>query len=148
MILNVMETKDYGLHIKPTKSGRLFQLRGNDSEFCGDKETRISVYGFILYFCGVPVSWRSKMGRSVTLYSTEAEYVGVSELAKEILFVKQVLEEMGIELEYPIVIEMDNVGAIYMANNHTTSQRTKHVDTRYHFVRNYVEDGINNSPTN
>jgi hypothetical protein len=139
----IMETKDDGLHIKPTKSGGLFQLRGKaDSEFCGDKETRISVYGFILYFCGVPISWRSKMGRSVTLSSTEAEYVGVSELAKEILFVKQVLEEMGIELEYPIVIEVDNVGAIYMANNHTTSQRTKHVDTRYHFVRNYVEDGI------
>jgi len=82
------------------------------------------------------------MGRSVTLSSTEAEYVSISELAKEILFVKQVLEEMGIELEYPIVIEVDNVGAIYLANNHTTSQRTKHVDTRYHFVRNYIEDGI------
>ena len=65
----VMETKDFGLHIKPTKSGNLFQLRGKaDSEFCGDKETRISVYGFILYFCGVPISWRSKMGRSVTLW--------------------------------------------------------------------------------
>jgi len=40
------------------------------------------------------------------------------------------------------VIEVDDVGAIYIANNHTTSQRTKHVDTRYPFVRNYVEDGI------
>ena len=47
----IMETKDYGLHIKPTKSGRLFQLRGKaGSEFCGDKEAKISVYGFILYF--------------------------------------------------------------------------------------------------
>jgi len=139
----VMETQDFDLHIKPTKSGNLFQLRGKaDSEFCGNKETRISVYGFILYFCGVPISWRSKMGRSVTLSSTEAEYVGVSELAKEILFAKQVLEEMGFELEYPIVIEVDNVGAIYLANNFTTSQRTKHLDTRYHFVRNYTEDGI------
>ncbi len=54
----------------------------------------------------------------------------------------QVLEESESEVEYPIVIEVDNVGAIYMANNHTTSQRTKPVDTRYHFVGNYVEDGI------
>jgi len=84
---------------------------------------------FILYFCGVPVSWRSKMGR-VILSSTETKYVSVSELAKEILFVKQVLKEIEIELEYPIVIDMDNVGAIYMANSHTTCQRTKHVNTR------------------
>ncbi len=76
----IMETKDYGVHIKPTKSGRLFQLRAKaDSELCGDKETRISVYGLILYFCGVPISWRSKMGRSVTLSSIEAEYVSASE---------------------------------------------------------------------
>jgi len=101
----IMETKSYGLHMKPIKEGKLFKLVGKaDSEFCGDKETRTSVYGFILYFCRVPVSWRSKMGRSVTLSSTEAEYVSISELAKEILFVKQVLEEMGIEFEYPIVI--------------------------------------------
>jgi len=72
------------------------------------------------------------MGRSVTLFSTEAEYVSVSVEAKEILFVKQVLEDMGIELEYLIVLEVDNLGVIYMANNHTTSQRTKHVDTSYH----------------
>jgi len=81
-------------------------------------------------------------GRSVTLSSTEAEYVSVSELAKEILFVKKHLKEMGIELEYPIVIELDNVGVINMINNHSTSQRTKHVDTMYHFVRSYVEGGM------
>jgi hypothetical protein len=139
----VLETRDYGLHMKPVLNGNLFKLVGKaDSEFCGDKETRISVYGFILYFCGCAISWRSKMGRSVTLSSTEAEYVSISELAKEVLFVKHVLDSMGLLLEYPIIIEVDNAGAIYLANNHTTSQRTKHVDTRYHFVRNYIEDGI------
>jgi len=55
VIMYIMETNDFGLHIKSTKSGRLFQLRHKaDSEFCEDKETRISVYGFILYFCGDP----------------------------------------------------------------------------------------------
>jgi hypothetical protein len=143
LIKYIVETKDIGLHLKPRLKGNLFQLFGRaDSEWCGDKDTRISVYGFILYFCGAPISWKSKMGRSVTLSSTEAEYVSLSELAKEVLFVKQVLDSMGLELEYPITIQTDNVGAIYLAKNHTTSQRTKHVDTRYHFVRNYIEDGI------
>ena len=37
---------------------------------------------------------------------------------------------------------MDNVGAIYIANNYTTGQRTKHIDIRTHFVREYIEEGI------
>ena len=49
---------------------------------------------------------------------------------------------MGIEIELPITIRCDNVGAIYLANNHSTSQRTKHIDIRTHFVREYIEDGI------
>jgi hypothetical protein len=48
----VLETRDYVLHFKPEVKGNLFKLIGRaDSEFSGDKETRISVYGFILYFC-------------------------------------------------------------------------------------------------
>jgi hypothetical protein len=139
----ILETRDLALHFKPQLQKGLFTLLGRaDSEFSGDKETRISVYGYILYFCGCPVSWKSKMGRSVTLSSTEAEYVSISELAKEVLFVKYLLDSMGLELKYPIIIETDNIGAIYFSNNHTTSQRMKHVDTRYHFVRNFIEDGI------
>ncbi len=129
-------TKVWGLHLKPIKkNGNLFYLQGKaDSEFCGDKETRISVYGFILYFCGAPISWKSKMGRSVTLSSTEAEYVAMSELAKEVLFAKNILESMQIKLELPIIVEINNVGAIYLANNNTTHQHTKHVDMHYHFI--------------
>ena len=105
-----------------------------NSEFCVDKETRISVYGFILYLCGAPISWRSKAGKSVTLSSTEAEYVAISELAKEVIFVKQVLESIGLKVEFPITLEVDNVGEIYLSYNCTTSQRTKHIDSRMHFV--------------
>ena len=49
---------------------------------------------------------------------------------------------MGIKVELPIVIKTDNVGAIYLSNNYTTSQRTKHIDVRVHFVRQFIEDGI------
>ena len=93
-----------------------------DSDFCGDKETRISVYGFIVYFCEALISWKSKTGKSVTLSSTEAEYVGVSELSKEILLIRNVIESMGLKVDYPIVIEVNNVGAIYLAHNYMTSQ--------------------------
>ena len=120
-----------------------FYLEGlSDSEYAGDKDTRISVYGYIIYFCNAPIAWKSKSGKSVTLSSTEAEYFATSEIAKEIIFAKQVLESIGIKIDFPIKVKCDNVGAIYLANNYTTSQRTKHIDIRCHFVREFIEDGI------
>jgi hypothetical protein len=143
VIKYVLDTENYGLRLKPSKNKEGFYLEGvSDSEYAGDKDTRISVYGYVLYFCGAPIAWKSKAGKSVTLSSTEAEYFATSEIAKEVIFAKQVLESMGIELTFPIKIKVDNVGAIYLANNYSTSQRTKHIDIRTHFVREYIEDGI------
>ena len=76
----------------------------SDSEYAGDKDSRISVYGYILYFCGAPIAWKSKAGKSVTLSSTEAEYVASSEIAKEAIFVKNLLDSMGIKINLPIHI--------------------------------------------
>ena len=114
----------------------------SDSDYAGDKETRISVAGFILYLMGVPISWHSKGEKSVTLSSSEAEYVALSEAAKEVKYVYQVLASMGIQVKLPIVVRVDNIGAIFMSNNVAVSQRTKHVDIRYHFVREFVFDGF------
>jgi hypothetical protein len=52
------------------------------------------------------------------------------------------MDSMGIKVQLPIAIHVDNVGAIYLSNNYTTSQRTKHIDVRVHFVRQYIEEGI------
>jgi hypothetical protein len=76
------------------------------------------------------------------LSSTEAEYYDTSEIAKEDIFAKNLLEEVRIQLQFPITIKCDNVGAIYLANNHCNSQRTKHIDPRLHFVQAWVEDDI------
>ena len=113
-----------------------------DSDYAGDKDTRISVSGFIIYIGEVAVSWKSKGQKSVTLSSTEAEYVAISEVVREIIFIKQILEFVGVSIEYPILVNVDNLGAIYLATNNQSSQRTKHVDIRYHFVREFIEDGI------
>jgi hypothetical protein len=76
----------------------------------------------------------------VTLSSTEAEYVALSNITKEVIFVKQVLETMGIGVKLPIIINVDNVGAIHLSNNHSLGQRTKYIDMMRHFVREFVED--------
>jgi hypothetical protein len=62
------------------------------------------------------------------------------------MFVKQVLETMVIGLKIPITVKIDNVGAIYLSNNHSLVQREKHIDIRRHFVRELVEQGIIKTP--
>lgn len=144
VIKYTLDTKDYGLIIKPKDpDGPNWDLiMFTDSDYAGDKDNRISVTGFIVYLCGVAISWKSKGQKSVTLSSSEAEFVALSEGAKDIKFVVQVLLSMGIPVKLPVIVRVDNVGAIFMAENVTTSARTRHVDVRYHFVREFVEEGF------
>jgi hypothetical protein len=121
----------------------LFHLEGiSDSSFAEDKNTRISVDGFVVYFCGAPVATKSKLGRSVTLSSTEAAHFAMSEVAREVLYIKQLLDTIGIEIKLPIDIRVDNIGAMLIGNNFSVSQQTKHMDIRQHFIREYIEDDI------
>ena len=82
------------------------------------------------------------MQRSVMLSSSEAEWVSLSEAVKEIMFVLHLLEFMEIKVQYPVTVRVDNVGTIFMSTNLTTMGRTKHVDVRTKYVRDYVEDGV------
>jgi hypothetical protein len=113
-----------------------------DSDWADDSETRISVTAFILYLMNVPVCWWSKSQKGVTLSSSEAEYVAMSEAVKEVKFIYYLLRDIGIEVKLPIIVKTDNVGAMFMAQNSSSGVRTRHVDTRYHFVRENLDDRI------
>ena len=129
-----------GLRMIPTFTDGIWMLEAlSDSDFANDKDIRYSVYGYMIYFCGIPVAWKSKHMKSVVLSTTEAEYVAVSEVVKEIKFFYQMLRSMEIKVPLPIV---DNVGAIWLANNSSVSERTKHVDLRAHFVRDMIKDQV------
>jgi hypothetical protein len=95
----LLSTQNIGLKIQPKFNGEYILKEVSDSEYAGDKDTRVSVYGFVIYLCGAPISWKSKSGRSVTLSSTEAEYFAMSECAKELIFIKNVLESMEIKVK-------------------------------------------------
>jgi hypothetical protein len=113
-----------------------------DSDWAGDPETQISVTGFIVYLQNAPVCWRYKAQKGVTLSSCEAEYVTISEAVKEIKFLYFLLKDIGIEMTLPIVVKTDNIGALFMSQNSSTGVRSRHVETRYHFIRENVDDGI------
>ena len=142
LIRFVLATKDHGLKFKLMKSMRKWVLKAlSDSDFASDKETRISIYGYVIYFCGIPIAWRSKGMKSVVLSTTEAEYMALSEVVKELKFIVQLLQTMNITVELPITVYVDNVGAIWLSNNRNTGDRTKHIDIRTAFVKEYQEDG-------
>ena len=114
----------------------------SDSDFANDKDTRYSVYGYIIYFCGNPVAWKNKSMKSVVLSTSEAENLAVTEVVKEIKSVYQMLRSMEIKIPLPIKVQVDNVGAIWLTNNSSVSERTKHVDLTAHFVRDMIKDHV------
>ena len=142
----VFQTKDYGLILEPTNFNSddiVWDMKVfTDSDWAGDKECRRSVTGFIIYFMGAPIFWKSRLQKTVALSSTEAEYYALSEAGKEIKFVIMLLQSMGIELKLPVIINVDNVGAIFMSENQSATARTRHVDARYHFIQEMITDNL------
>ena len=142
----VLDTRHWSLRYKLSEDNRKMMTWDfkaySDSDFAGDKDTRLSVCGYGIYLFNCLVSWKSRAMRTHALSSTEAEYIAVSEVLCEILFIKQVLEFMGIKVKYPIVIHCDNVGAIFLAHNAKVSSRTKHIQLKTHFIREYVDKNI------
>ena len=142
VLLYVMQTKFLGLFFTPDFNEEWVLKGFSDSDYAGDKDSRISVSGYLIYLSGVLVSWKSKGQKVPALSSTEAEYVAIAEVVKEILYIVQILKFLGITVKLPVKVHVDNMGAIFLANNSTSGTRTKHIDIKMHFIRHYIEDGI------
>lgn len=77
----------------------------------------------------------------MTLSSCEAEYTAMTEVCKEILYIKNILEFLAIKVELPIEVRCDNAGAIFLTRNRE-SRKTKHIEVERHFIHEHVENGI------
>ena len=78
----------------------------------------------------------------VTLSSTEAEYVSMSEGVKDLNFIYMCLTYLGFDISLPMKVHIDNIGAIDLLNNQYTKGRTKHMDIRFHWLRDFEEKGF------
>ena len=120
-----------------------FELKGySDSDYAGDLDTRRSVSGFSLFFNGALIAWRSRGQRSVSLSSTEAEFIALSEAISEILFVRNIIVFLGGFINLPIQVFVDNMGALYLAENNSSNSRIRHMEARNLFIREFVRDGV------
>ena len=109
----------------------------------GNHDDRKSHCGVSLHlgFPGGSVQTVSKKTKLVALSSTEAEYIGLCEAAKIVAWARQFLEEVGYPQQGPTILYEDNKSAINMVNNGNDHGRTKHIDIRYHYIRDLVEEG-------
>jgi hypothetical protein len=101
-----------------------------------------STAGYVFIAAGGAITWRSKKQTFTALSTTEAEYVALSEAAREAYWLRNLYEELGIKQESPTTIKGDNNGSISMARNPQFHNRAKHIAVRYHRVRDAINDGI------
>jgi hypothetical protein len=111
-----------------------------DSNYATNLDDRRSVTGAIFTVGGTITNWISKTQGSVTLSSSEAEYVAIATAAQEVRFTQQLLEEI-ITCVKPAIIYEDNTGAIFLVKNQQVGQRTKHISIRAHFIRDLWSQG-------
>ncbi|KAH9650169.1 hypothetical protein KPL70_026264 [Citrus sinensis] len=111
-----------------------------DSDFTGDLDKRRSTTGYVFTLGGGPVSWRSILQSKIALSTTEAEYMAATEAVKEDIWLKGLLGDLGV-IQENIAVFCDNQSAIFLAKNQTYHARTKHIDVKYHYLREIIKSG-------
>ena len=116
----------------------------SDADWAGNLDDRHSTTGNVFLLSGAATTWLSRKQPTVTLSTSEAEYVAMSSAAQEIIWLRSLLNELGLSTRDPTILFEDNRGAIALSKNPVSHKRTKHIDIRYHFVRETVEAGTIN----
>ena len=116
----------------------------SDADWAGDVVDRKSTTGYVFFMSGGPVSWRSKKQSCVALSTAEAEYMALASTFQEAIWMRKLLKSLNINLEntsHPTVVFEDNQSAICMSKNQQCHGQSKHIDIKYHFVREKVSEG-------
>ncbi|GFW55451.1 retrovirus-related Pol polyprotein from transposon TNT 1-94 [Trichonephila clavipes] len=99
--------------------------------------------GFITFIDETPISWRTFKQKSVSLSTMEAEYVSLTEAAKEFIWLENVIDNKSLNLELSEnVLFCDNQAAMGFSGSPVENCRTRHVDVRCHFLRNLIYDKV------
>ena len=135
-------TIHYGVVFPYSKDNGKLELSGfSDADWCGDKVDRRSTSGYLFKFQNAPVSWCSKKQSVIALSSCEAEYVAGSLAACQANWLQSLLSEMNIIADITVVLKIDNKSAINLAKNPVSHGKSKHIETRFHFLRDQVTKG-------
>ncbi|KAD3641836.1 hypothetical protein E3N88_31060 [Mikania micrantha] len=138
----IKQTLNYGLKYNTGGNGSL--LIYTDSNYARDLEDRKSTSGYVCLLSGAAISWSSKKQSIVTLSTTEAEYVAATSCVCHCVWLKGLLEELGEKFEMAVDIWCDNSSTIKLSKNPVMHSRTKHIDVRFHYLRDLVNQEVVN----
>jgi hypothetical protein len=133
-------TRDYSLIYDGAGGVGAGLVAYTDSDYAQDPTHRLSQTGNLVLLASGPVSWKSFAQKSVATSSTEAEYMAMCDCAKQVVWFKIMLDELGFPMRCPAPVYADNQGSIFNASNPTQERRTKHMAVRYHKIREFVEE--------
>lgn len=142
-----MQAKRIVRYLKGTKQKALVFKKSNvnpslegysDADWASDVD-RKSYTGFVFKYGGNSISWGSYKQSCISLSSTEAEYISLSEASREAVFLQALLRELVMLSFCRITLYCDNQSAMQLAVNHVHHKRSKHIEVRYHYVRDMIE---------
>ena len=125
------------------RSGRRDAGCFSDADWAEDWADRRSTTGYVVLFRGTAVSWGAIKQKTVALSTAEAEYMALTETIKDVTWVTSILGDFGVTAQKgPITVYCDNQAAIALANNPGHHRSSKHIDIRYHYIRENVLSGF------
>ena len=131
-------TKNLALQFNGANHNRF--LGYMDSDWAAHPGDWKSITGYVLFLTNSPVSWLTRRQKTVALSSTEAKYMAMSDMTRQISWIKSLLGKIQFSIP-KVPLYCDNQGAIFLATNPGQEQRSKHIGIRYHYIRECVEEG-------
>src|SRR6266404_6252899 len=128
----LLGTADYALIYDGKSDGGLIAYA--DSDWASDPNTRKSTTGYLIKLANGIFSWNSRAQKSVAQSSTEAEYMSISDTCRQLVWIRSLFKELGINLG-PIPLCGDNQGSIFLASNPVQEKWIKHIDIHYHYIQ-------------
>uniref|UniRef100_A0A2N9I2Y6 CCHC-type domain-containing protein n=1 Tax=Fagus sylvatica TaxID=28930 RepID=A0A2N9I2Y6_FAGSY len=111
-----------------------------DADYAGEVDDRRSTTGYVFTLSGGPICWKSTLQSIVAMSTTKAEYMAVAEAAKEALWLKGLVKELGLN-QGGVQMHCDSQSVIYLVKNQAYHARTKHIDVRFHKIRELIVTG-------
>jgi transposase InsO family protein len=133
-------TQELGILYKKGSQAELIAY--SDSDYGGDVDDRKSTPGYVFMMGSGAVSWSSRKQPIVTLSTTEAEFIAAAHCVCQGIWLKRILECIGLEQRKCLTVLCDNSSTIKLSKNPVLHGRSKHIDIRFHFLRNLSCDGV------
>ena len=138
------KTKDMGIVYGSSTTIMAATLHGYfDADYAGDRAERKSTSGFVFKYNNAAISWRSKKQTIVAQSSCESEYVGISFAVREALKLDRLFKDdfgiSSIASNKGMVLFVDNQGAMKIAENDSITERSKHIEVKYHFIKHHIK---------